>query len=120
MQLQLSPGDLRILNVGKGDTKLTFNPEKPVEREQAKSALTEMIRLGFSVMVQVGERDGKPLYQRCEAFDPETHEYIIVGVPDGTTPMPGLKPDGRKGRHKKHRLPAGATSAVAVAPTAGG
>lgn len=114
---------LGILNVGAGDTKLTFDRSKPAERRHAAKIVEDMLRRGFAILIQVGEKDGEPLYQRAKAFDPDTCEYIIVGVPEDeheetqTTPAPAKKAKGRKGTT---RIPAEKTRAVAVARSAGG
>lgn len=129
-------GSIGILNVGAGDTKLTFDPEKSEERKRAAAAVTEMLKLGFAILVQVGEKDGKPLFTRAEAFDPETCEYIIIGTPPEEIDIPGKtvegadKPGaglgngqplkGKRGRQPKVRVPAHSTRAVSVARSAGG
>lgn len=129
-------GSIGILNVGAGDTKLTFDPEKPEERKRAAAAVTEMLRLGFAILVQVGEKGGKPLFTRADAFDPKTCEYIIIGTPPEEIDIPGAKAeqaakprtsldDGPslkrgRGRTPKVRIPAQSTRAVSVARSAGG
>ncbi len=108
-------GEIGILNVGAGDTKLTFDPKKPEERKRAAAVVKDMLVRGFAILVQVGKKDGKPLYQRAESFDPKTCEYIIVGAPDDETKEPPVKLHGRKTRIK-----AESTHAVGVARSAGG
>lgn len=123
--MKTTRGELGILNVGAGDTKLSFDPKNPAERHRASIIVGDMIKRGFAIMVQVGEKDGKPLYQRAERFDPETCEYIVMGGPDETRAAseagatPTLKP--RRGRPRKEvRLPAERTHAVSIARSAGG
>jgi hypothetical protein len=123
-------GELGILNVGAGDTKLTFDPEKPEERKRAAAAVTEMLRLGFAILVQVGEKDGKPIYMRADGFDEATCEYLIVGVPPEDIDIPGdraavadVRPPVKLkngGKAPKTRVPAHKTSAVSVGRSAGG
>lgn len=110
---------LSILNVGFGDTKLTFDPKKPEERKRAAAAVTDMLKRGFAILVQVGTRKGKPLYQRAEAFDPKTCEYIIVGAPDDAQDKEPA-PKRRRGRPPKTRVNAQSAPAVAVGRSAGG
>ena len=110
-------GELGILNVGAGDTKLSFDPAKPAERKRAAKVVTDMLERGYAILIQVGERDGKPLYQRAEAFDPETCEYLIMGTPDEKATAPAAP--GRKGKARLC-VPAGSTRGVAVARSAGG
>lgn len=117
-------GCLGILNVGDGDTKLTFDPKNEAERARASKIVTDMLRRGFAIMVQVGERDGKPLFQRAESFDPETCEYLIFGMPDEqpseASPAPVMR--ARRGRPRKEltRVPAAEVRGVAIARSAGG
>lgn len=122
----MDAGQVGILNVGAGDTKLSFDPKNPKERERAARIVTDMIRRGFTILVQVGTRDGEPLYQRAKAFKPKTCEYIIAGdveVDDGKASKDQRGQAGsRKGRkHGPYRkLPAESTRAVSVGRTAGG
>jgi hypothetical protein len=128
-----SDGTIGILNVGAGDTKLTFDKAKPAERDRAARVVTDMLKRGFAILVQVGTRKGEPLYQRAKAFDPKTCEYIIVGAPDDAeieTPPPAKsgppgvgKADRRsagRGKASLRRIPAEKTRATAVARSAGG
>jgi hypothetical protein len=71
---------LSILNVGHGDTKLTFDKDKPEERERAALIVGEMLRKGFAILVEV-EVGGRKLYDRVTAFDANTCEYIVAGNP---------------------------------------
>lgn len=112
-------GELTVLNVGEGDTKLTFDKKKPEEVKRAKSVVEDMLKRGFAILVQVGTRKGKPLYQRAESFDSKTEEYIIVGAPPEADEKPPMKTTGR-GSKKKTRVPAASTQSVAVARSAGG
>jgi hypothetical protein len=111
-------GMVGILNVGAGDTKLSFDPKKPEERKRAAAVVADMLQRGFAILVEVGKRGGEPLYQRAKAFDPKTCEYLIVGLPDADTPPE--PPSKRRGRPPKLRLAAASTRAVAVARSAGG
>ena len=128
-------GSVAVLSVGDGDLALTFDKSKPVERERAAQVVTEMLERGYAILIQVGEKDGEPVYQRAKGFDPETCEYLIVGAPDAVGALPAapsraLVPEvvetgpRRRGRPRKHdiptRVPAERTRTVAVARTAGG
>lgn len=125
----MQAGELGILNVGAGDTKLSFDPAKPAERKRAAKVVADMLKRGYAILIQVGEKDGKPLYQRAEAFDPEACEYIIVGAPEEIAPELEAVPAKRRGRPRKAetagkpipmRVKAERTSAVGVARSAGG
>lgn len=122
-------GVIGILNVGAGDTKISFDKEKPEERKRAAQIVTDMLRMGYAILVQVGEQDGKPLFMRAESFDPETCEYLIVGLPEVRATEPDTEaetsteastPKKRGRKPKLCRVPAESTRATAVARSAGG
>ena len=130
----MSSGGLGILNVGAGDTKLTFDPNNPAECERAAAVVMDMLKRGYAIMVQVGEREGKPLYTRAESFDPATCEYIVMGLPepaplqladaelthaDPAPPQSQAKIEHTR-RRGRRRILAGSTHGVAVAPISGG
>lgn len=110
---------LRILNVGEGDRTLKFDPNNPEERERAKIAVTEMLKLGFAIFVRDGERAGQPLYSRATGFDPVRNEYVIVDAPSEAPKPDSVKKKGR-GMAKARRLSAEDTPAFGVARSAGG
>lgn len=129
-------GSVGILNVGAGDTKLTFDPKKPDEVKKSAKIVADMIKRGFVLLIEVGKGDdGEPLYRRAKAFDEKTCEYIIAGtIDDATTTetaddqeQTGAPPRARKAketakrdRRGNTRISAASTSAVAVSRTAGG
>lgn len=127
-------GEVGILNVGVGDTKLTFDPGDPDEAAKSAKIVKDMIRRGFVLLVEVGRNDSGPIYQRAHDFDENTHEYIIAGMasdaPEPTTEEPqhdeeqeSAPPRARKTaprRKSTRRVAASSTKAVSVARTAGG
>jgi Ribonuclease G/E len=118
-------GEVGILNVGAGDTKLSFDPKKPKEVERASRIVKDMLRRGYAILVEVGKDEKGPLYRRATDFDAKTAEYIIIGEPEEATPnveSPSSPPPrGKAGRKTAtNRVPAASTNAVAVARTAGG
>lgn len=115
-------GDLHILNVGEGDTTVSFDPDKPAEVERAKSIIEDMLKQGYAILVEVGEKDGKPLYQRAVGFDPKTCEYIVVGTPPAAAEAerPARKKKAAAKRATRRRVKAASTTATAVAKSAGG
>lgn len=130
-------GSVGILNVGAGDTKLTFDPKKPDEVKRSARIVADMIKRGFVLLIEVGKDEkGEPLYRRAKAFDESTCEYIIAGSIDDesttTEQSHDEKPTGappRKGkaaqppkrdRRGNTRVHASTTEAVAVARTSGG
>lgn len=117
-------GEVGILNVGAGDTKLTFDKTKPEERKRAAAVVKQMIQRGFAILIQVGEQGGEPIYRRAKAFDPETCEYIIVGAPDEEeqqeAPREEAPARSRPRVASSRRIKAEKTRAVAVGRSAGG
>ena len=90
-------GEVAILNVGAGDTKLSFDPSNPTEARRAAKIVKDMIRRGFAVLIEVGSDERGPLYRRAHDFDEATAEYIRVGefvysfafLADGMVTPPG-------------------------------
>ncbi len=116
-------GTIGILNVGAGDTKLSFDPSQPDEVKRASAIVMDMLKRGYALLVEVGKDDKGPLYRRATGFDADTAEYIIAGAPDNLEVPSVKKPAAaprRQSRRAETRIPAAKTSAVAVARTAGG
>jgi hypothetical protein len=129
-------GSVGILNVGAGDTKLTFDPKKPDEVKKSAKIVADMIKRGFVLLIEVGKgEDGEPIYRRAKAFDEKTCEYIIAGTiadpttteqindekQTGTPPRKGKAAQpAKRDRRGNTRIAASSTSAVAVSRTAGG
>lgn len=132
-------GMLGILNVGAGDTKLTFDPNNQEDMARAARVVTDMLRRGFALFVEVGENERGPLYQRVHKFDEATCEYIIMDSVPATDSevedhdrgkQSGRKAKGegagtkgssrRGGRTAERRIPASEAAGVAVARVAGG
>lgn len=132
-------GTVGILNVGAGDTKISFDKNNAQDRIRAARIVTDMLRRGYALLVEV-ERDGVKTYERALAFKEDTCEYIIADF-DGTGATAALarpeaeshaepeapaestaKGGAARGRKSKVRrtVPADRTNAVAVAPSAGG
>lgn len=111
-------GSVAILNVGAGDTKLSFDPSKPKEVERAAKIVKDMLRRGFVLLIEVGKDEKGPLYRRAIDFDAETTEYIIAGDPEDATEPSSTPKRGRGASTGRYR--AATTNAVAVARTAGG
>jgi hypothetical protein len=137
-------GALSVLNVGAGDTKLTFDKNNPVERLRAARIVTDMIRRGYALLVEVDDGKGGKAYQRAHAFREDTCEYIVAdfdplaaqpedthAAPQATEPLSAPTPstgldDGpplatrKRGRPRARAIAAESANAVAVARTAGG
>ena len=139
-------GCLEILNVQGGDVQITFTRGDVAETIRAKRIVTDMLRRGYALVVEV-ERDGKKAYERVQSFDEERGEYIIADLDSeiGANTMNDvkLKPStdaakvneasglclcGKpirhrgacKGKRQETRLPMEKTRATAVGRSAGG
>ena len=116
-------GQVGILNVGAGDTKLVFDNSDPDEVAKAAKIVKDMIHRGFALLIQIGENEKGPIYQRAHDFDEATAEYIVVGtVPDEEEKheQKSTVPARPRRQTQTRRIPAASTNAVAVARTAGG
>lgn len=69
--------ELSILNVGAGDTKITFDPANISERIRSGRIIKDMLRRGYALLVEV-ERDGEKKWERAVDFDETKCEYIIA------------------------------------------
>lgn len=141
-------GTVGVLNVGAGDTKLSFDKSNPAERIRAARIVKDMLRRGYALLIEV-ERDGRKVFTRATDFDEEVCEYIIADfdplglerqpeTPEPPQPLVTLReetphasqqetppqepppPAPRRGRPPGKRVPAEGARAVAVARTAGG
>lgn len=120
---------LSILNVGDGDTKISFDKDNPAECKRACRIVNDMLRRGYAILVQAGEKDGRPIFYRATDFDSDTAEYIVAGMPEEPAPLEqnvtmlppssDVAPSKKRGKYGK-RLPAESTRAVSVARSAGG
>ena len=129
-------GSLHVLNVSGGDVTLSFNRQDVVEAIRAKRIVTDMLRRGYALLVEV---DGA--YQRIQHFDEAHGVYVIADydpsvmmpeeslhvqeTPEAETPHEVTAVDEgptlpkRRGRPRKS-LPMERSRAVGIAPTAGG
>lgn len=69
-------GQIGILNVGAGDTKLTFDKNNPAECIRSARIVTDMLRRGYALLIE--DPPGSGTYSRATAFREETCEYIIA------------------------------------------
>lgn len=69
-------GQVGILSVGAGDTKLIFNRDDPAEMIRAARIVRDMIHRGYALLVEVPP--GSKTYQRAIDFIEDTCEYIIA------------------------------------------
>jgi hypothetical protein len=110
---------IAVLNVGEGDTKLTFDKDDAEQTERTRRIVTDMLQMGYAILVKVGENleTGKAIYRRALRFDAKSDEYIVADVPQGTA-EPKAKVKRRRGRTT--RVSAPGRPATAVARSAGG
>jgi hypothetical protein len=132
-------GAVGILNVGAGDTKLSFDKNNPAERIRAARVVKDMLRRGYALLVEVDTPSGKK-FTRALDFDEAVCEYIIADfdpiiaakhdseeVPSGkqdeaeTSDSRAIEARAQPTRRViKKRIPAESAKSVAVARTAGG
>lgn len=142
-------GEIAILSVGSGDTKLIFDNKNPAETIRAARIVKDMLRRGYALLVEVDQPDGTKAFQRVREFREATNEYVIADF-DPTAapyePAPRQTPEvdheeageaapdsppasgaetaptrPKRGRPRTRTIPAtGPTRAVAVARSAGG
>lgn len=131
-------GELGILNVGAGDTKLVFDKNNPQERIRAARIVTDMLRRGYALLIEIPGADGKMTTQRVTSFNEDACEYIIAdfdpvaaqeadqaeaeNVESEAAAAPAAeKPRGTRVRPRKTKsVPADRARGVAVAPISGG
>jgi hypothetical protein len=139
----MSDGEVGILNVGAGDTKLVFDKNNPQDMIRAARIVKDMLRRGYALLVEVKDPNGGPsIYQRAYDFDEATCEYIIADM----DPLVAQQADEQESSHEEtepetaagdsspsqtvgrkrgpkpgtKRVHASTTRTVAVARTAGG
>lgn len=111
---------LSILNVGEGDTKLTFDKSKPEELERTRRVVTDMLKLGYAIMVRTGTKDGGAQYRRAVGFDAAHDEYVVTDIPAESAVEDVAPKQKPLKRGRRSRVTAVGTPAVAVARSAGG
>ncbi len=146
----MDSGTIGILNVGTGDTKLSFDPKNLAERIRAARIVTDMLRRGYALLVEIDDGKGGKVFTRATAFREDVCEYVIADFdpiqaqkiddaeeapgheetlpPEGRASgasgtegaAPGGKAKGKRGRPAGRTVPAASARAIAVAPTAGG
>lgn len=136
----VNPGAVGILNVGDGDTTLSFDPNNPAERARAARIVKDMIRRGYCLLIEI-EVDGKKQTTRALDFREDVCEYVIADFDSaiaadedlkeqqhgeqeqsepGAAQAPGAAAAPARRRVTKRSVPASSVRTVAVAPSAGG
>ena len=78
MDVAAMTGQIGILNVGAGDTKLSFDKNNPAERIRSARIVTDMLRRGYALLIEVTDKKGQTSYTRVHEFRESTCEYIIA------------------------------------------
>jgi hypothetical protein len=140
-------GEVSILSVGHGDTKLSFDKSNPAEAIRAARIVKDMLRRGYALLIEIPGTGSPTAWQRVYEFREDTCEYVIadfdpeaaavadakeadreqIGETEGAgAPAPAeaparAEPPRRRGRPPKMRnVPAASTRAVAIGRSAGG
>jgi hypothetical protein len=133
-------GSLGILNVGAGDTKLTFDKANKAETIRASRIVTDMLKRGYALLIEVSDGKGGKAYQRVKAFREDTAEYVIAdfdptqqdqgetsaedrqgeAAPEAAAPAAESPAPKRRGRPPTRTVKASETRGVAVARSSGG
>ena len=71
-------GEVAILSVGAGDTKLIFDNKNPAETIRAGRIVSDMLHRGYALLVEVEQPDGTWAFQRVREFRESTNEYVIA------------------------------------------
>ena len=75
-------GQIGILNVGAGDTKLIFDKDRPEDCARAAKTIADMIKRGYAILIEAGkDAKGEMLYRRVTKFREDTCEYFLAGDP---------------------------------------
>lgn len=125
MSSPVAQGELRILNAGAGDLRITFRPdETPEERAKIAATIRDMLRRGYALLVE--NADGT--YSRAVDFDPEARAYVVAGLPDpeashgeeAPTEEPKRAKKAPRRKPQRRKVAADKARAVAVGRSAGG
>jgi hypothetical protein len=107
-------GTIGILNVGAGDTKLTFDKNNPAECIRSARIVTDMLRRGYALLVEVPGKRGQPkTYARVHEFKADTCEYVIADF----DPVEAAKVDETENAQGEQGQEAAANPATAAAAT---
>lgn len=140
MSMPSGAGTVGILNVGDGDTKLSFDPQNPAERIRAARIVRDMLRRGYALLVET-DVAGEKRFVRATDFREDVCEYVIADFDPAAAPAADAEETShdqqdqaqssaaqavgtegaprRRGRPRK-TVDAATTRAVVVAPVAGG
>ncbi len=115
-----------ILNTGAGHTEIRFDNGDPLELERAKRIITDMLRRGYVLFVEMGDKK----LSRVQAFDAERGVYIIADLgepPESPVEVAGVDETGaqvierrKPGRPRNTEVSMTKVKATAIGRSAGG
>lgn len=108
-------GTVGILNVGAGDTKLSFDPNNSAERIRAARIVKDMLRRGYALLVEV-ERDGKRVFTRATDFLEDVCEYVIADFDPLTAAEADAEEEAQGGQESQAEEGAAAPGGAGAAP----
>lgn len=88
-------GQLRCLNVGAGDIKITFDTQDAAEAIRARRMITDMLRRGYALLIEV---DGA--YVRALDFKEDVGEYVVADFDPEQSVITQEKQDGTDTENK--------------------
>ena len=103
-------GEIGILNVGAGDTKLSFDKNNPQECIRAARIVTDMLRRGYALLIEIDDGAGGKSFVRAKDFDPNTCEYIIADF----DPVTAAAADAEESREQEGSEVSAATGEAAT------
>lgn len=106
-------GQIGVLNVGAGDTKLSFDPKNPADCIRAARIVKDMIRRGYALLIEVDE-NGVKINRRVFDFDESRFEYIIADF----DPLVAADVDKREAGTDEKNVNSAAPAPSAESPTA--
>lgn len=110
----ICPGMLEVLSVGKGDLKISMDPNNAADVANARALIEEMLAKGYGIFVETD--DG---LTRVKKFNPKRMTYVITEVVDA--PAAVSTPSGKAGKRTRDReVPVAGSKAKAIGRTAGG
>jgi len=116
-------GSLDVLSCCHGHMSFSFEKNDPIETENAKRVIQDMLKRGYALFVE--GKGGKLM--RVKSFNAKREVYIVGAgataeeIPDGTQVVDQPKATkASKKRQSKKEIPIRSVKATGIGPTAGG
>ena len=139
----MDSGQIGVLNVGAGDTKLSFDKSNPAECIRSARIVADMLRRGYALLIEVPDKKRGKVYVRVKEFREDVCEYIIADFDpiEAAAADEAENAQGKSGteaaadtagaearseaprpklRGRTRAVPASTTAGIAVARSAGG